>query len=219
MYYLSRVQIDVNNRQKTKSLTHLGAFHNWVEQSFPDELEAGERSRHLWRIDTLAGKKYLLILSPDKPDIQHLLKYGVLGTAEIKSYDNFLAHIQEGQIMRFRLTANPTHSVTKPGEKKKRVFPHITVAQQQKWLEDRAEKSGFKLLDSTSTEAEKSFDIVNRSWQLLRRENGHRVRLSSVTFEGLLQVEDVTRFRQVLVNGIGREKAFGMGLMTVIPEG
>ena len=121
--------------------------------------------------------------------------------------------------MRFRLTANPTHSVTKPGEKKKQVFPHITVAQQQKWLEDRAEKSGFKLLDSTSTEAEKSFDIVNRSWQLLRRENGHRVRLSSVTFEGLLQVEDVTRFRQVLVNGIGREKAFGMGLMTVIPEG
>lgn len=32
--YLSRVEIDVKNRYKTKELTHLGAFHNWVEQSF-----------------------------------------------------------------------------------------------------------------------------------------------------------------------------------------
>lgn len=35
--YLSRVEIDDNNRQKIKNLTHLGAYHNWVESSFPRE--------------------------------------------------------------------------------------------------------------------------------------------------------------------------------------
>ena len=35
--YISRVEIDLNNRQKIRDLTHLGAYHNWVEQSFPDE--------------------------------------------------------------------------------------------------------------------------------------------------------------------------------------
>ena len=43
--YLSRVEIDRNNRQKIKDLTHLGAYHNWVEQSFPDELKQELRTR------------------------------------------------------------------------------------------------------------------------------------------------------------------------------
>ena len=35
--YLSRVEVDYLNRQKTKDLSHLGAYHNWVEQSFPGD--------------------------------------------------------------------------------------------------------------------------------------------------------------------------------------
>ena len=53
---------------------------------------------------------------------------------------------------------------------------------------------------------------------MLHRKVGRGVRLSRVTFEGLLRVEDVAEFKQTLINGLGREKAFGMGLMTVIPE-
>lgn len=223
MYYLSRVQVDVNNRYKTKDLTHLGAFHNWVEQSFPDEIATGERHRHLWRLDVLAGKTYLLILSESKPDSDLLERYGVPGTAITKSYDKFLDRIQEGQLMQFRLTANPTHTVTRPGEKQGRVMPHITVEQQRKWLMDRADKLGFQLIKQESSDdpelsVTQAFDIVNRDWPTLHRKVGRGVRLSRVTFEGLLRVSDVVAFRQTLVTGIGREKAFGMGLMTVIPE-
>ncbi|WP_338208585.1 type I-E CRISPR-associated protein Cas6/Cse3/CasE [Lactiplantibacillus paraxiangfangensis] len=223
MYYLSRVQVDVNNRYKTKDLTHLGAFHNWVEQSFPDEIATGERHRHLWRLDVLAGKTYLLILSESKPDSDLLERYGVPGTAITKSYDKFLDRIQDGQLMQFRLTANPTHTVTRPGEKQGRVMPHITVERQCKWLMDRADKLGFQLIKQVSADepelsATPAFDIVNRDWPTLHRKVGRGVRLSRVTFEGLLRVSDVVAFRQTLVTGIGREKAFGMGLMTVIPE-
>lgn len=218
MYYLSRVQVDINNRYKTKDLTHLGAFHNWVEQSFPDEIATGQRHRHLWRLDVLSGKEYLLVLSESKPDLDLLERYGVPETATTKSYDNFLAQIQDGQVMRFRLTANPTHTVTRPGEKQGRVMPHITVNQQRQWLMDRAEKLGFQLLDQ-KTPATLSFDIVNRDWPTLHRKAGRGVRLSRVTFEGVLRVNDAQTFHQTLVTGIGREKAFGMGLITVIPEG
>ena len=53
--YISRVEIDSENRRKIKDLTHLGAFHNWVEQSFPDEFDKEIRSRKLWRIDTFTS--------------------------------------------------------------------------------------------------------------------------------------------------------------------
>lgn len=63
MMYLSRVEIDSQNRRKTKDLTHVGAYHNWVEQSFPAEQVESIRSRKLWRIDSIQGKQYLLLVS------------------------------------------------------------------------------------------------------------------------------------------------------------
>lgn len=223
MYYLSRVEIDSNDRAKTRELTHLGAYHNWVEQSFPSEIQAGERQRHLWRIDQLDGKRYLLVLSEEKPDAEKLATYGVAGTVMTKSYDGLLNSLQGGQVLQFRLTANPTHTITKPGDRQGRVVPHITIEQQRQWLLDRAEKSGFQLIQQTTVEDPDgeptwSFNIVGREWPVLHRKTGRGVRLSRVTFEGLLRISDIASFKETLTQGIGREKAFGMGLMTIIPE-
>lgn len=222
--FLSRVEKANNNRQQIKSLTHLGAYHDWVEQSFPEEMKQGERLRHLWRLDQIAGHEYLLILSQNKPDLQVLSRYGVPGTAMTKAYDQLLNQLQPDELMRFRLTANPSYAVSSTGKKRGRVYPHITVQQQRKWLIQRAEKAGFKLVSkelSGATDRDDlafDFDIVNREHPVLYRKSGREVRLSQVTFEGLLQIQDLTMFKQTLVYGLGREKAFGMGLMTVIPE-
>lgn len=221
--YLSRVQIDVNNRQKLKNLTHLGAFHDWVEHCFPDEITAHKHYRHLWRIDQLNSKRYLLLLSEKKPELTAFVKYGVPATAMIKDYEPFLDCIKEQQIMQFRLTANPTHAIKHSGCSQPRIVPHITVEQQRKWLITRAEKFGFQLVEKNPNSLfdiseMTAFDIVSRDWPILRH-GGRIVRLSRVTFEGLLQVKDSEKFRHALEMGIGREKAFGMGLMTVIPRG
>lgn len=209
--YLSRVEIDFDNRRKMKELTHLGAFHNWVEQSFPNEIAAGQRNRHLWRIDSLHHKQYLLILSDTKPDLTQLVEYGVPHTATTKVYDHFLEAIQSGQNMRFRLTANPTHAVPQSDRKRSRITPYLKVEQQRQWLLQRTHKLGFQIVHE-------DFDVVNKDWPRLQRKHGQGLRLLQVTYEGVLKVEDVQTFRQTLVKGIGREKAFGMGLMTVIPD-
>ena len=41
----------------------------------------------------------------------------------------------------------------------------------------------------------------------------------SVTFEGILTVTDAARFRETLTQGLGRGKAYGNGLMTVVGIG
>ncbi|KRL00522.1 type I-E CRISPR-associated protein Cas6/Cse3/CasE [Liquorilactobacillus capillatus] len=220
--YLARVEIATKNRQKIKDLTHLGAYHNWVEQSFPDEINLSERKRHLWRLDQLAGKNYLLVLSENRPDEEYLKKYGVSGTVKVKPYNQFLDAIRNGEVMQFRLTANPSYSVLQPGKKRGRVYPHVTVKQQRQWLKEKAKKAGFKLVQQRLLDSKDddglAFDIVSRDHPVLYREKGRAMRLSRVTFEGLLQVQDVTVFKETLTKGLGREKAFGMGLMTVITE-
>ena len=111
--YISRVEIDIENRIKIKNMSHVAAYHSWVEDSFPDEKNLESRTRKLWRIDKLNGKMYLLVVSQDKPDLTCLEKYGVEGTAASKSYDNFLNAIKNGESYRFRITLNPIISLSK----------------------------------------------------------------------------------------------------------
>ena len=208
--YLSRVEIDSQNRKKIKDLTHLGAYHNWVESSFPNECDGNIRSRKLWRIDMLKGKKYLLLVSEEKPDIECFEKYGVSGSGNTKSYDKFLEAIQEGLIYRFRVTLNPVKAISQGVGKRGRVVPEITADQQLRYLESRAARLGFELPAG-------QYQIVERGWESYKKQGQKLIRLSKATYEGILKVTDKVVFRSTLTEGIGKKKAYGFGLLTVVP--
>lgn len=208
--YLSRVEIDVLDRRKIRDLTHLGAYHNWVETSFPDEISQDIRSRKLWRIDKINDHLYLLVVSEGKPDLNALEKYGVPGSAETKCYDSFLDSICRDHLYRFRVTLNPVRAVSQGEGKRGRVMPEITAEQQLHFLESRAERLGFELIPE-------EYQIVERSWKPFRKKGQRIIQLSKTTYEGTLKVTDEELFYNTLTNGIGKKKAYGFGMMTVIP--
>lgn len=202
-YYLSQVQLDTHNRQKLSDLTHLGRYHGWIQSCFPQVPDGTPRPRNLWRIDHVHGRDYLLLMSPEKPDIRTLEKYGVHGTARTKTYDHFISNLATNGLYRFRLVANPVHCV---GDK---VYPHVTIDQQKQWLIDRQARNGFRLL---------SFDLTSRSYKpLIHEPRKTPIKLSQAAFEGVLQITDMNAFKSMLTQGIGHERAYGMGLMTVMP--
>lgn len=112
----------------------------------------------------------------------------------------------------FKLVANPTRSVAStPGERGK-VKAHCSLKYQEEWLLDRAQKHGFELLPE-------NFQIVERDWHIFRKgkEQGkNKVSIKGVTYEGILKVYDEEKFKELLVAGIGRGKAYGMGLLTIV---
>lgn len=212
MYFLTRFQLDFTKRSTMKALVSPNLFHGAVESAFP-----GERKRCLWRIDSLSGRNYLLLLSTEKPNLMHAVKqFGVEDNEplwETKEYTPLLDRIQNGTKWRFRLTANPTKSCKNSSEKEKRgtVYAHITPEYQKQWLLERSEKHGFTL-------EENSFSVVEHKWQKFFKgsERRHPVTLLSVTYEGYLTVKDAELFKNTLVNGLGRGKAYGMGMLTVV---
>lgn len=208
--YLSRVAVDSQNRRKIKDLSHLGAYHSWVENSFPREFQKNIRSRKLWRIDMIQGKEYLLIVSDEKPDLDCLEKYGIPGSAQTKRYDQYLDSIEEGKQYRFRVTLNPVVALSQGVGKRGRVVPEVTVDSQMQYLESRASKLGFELSPG-------QYQIVERGWEPLKKQGQKMIRLSKATFEGILRVKDKNIFCQTLRGGIGKKKAYGFGLLTVIP--
>lgn len=207
--YLSRMQLDVSQRKTMIALNSPNYFHGAVEDSFK-----GERKRNLWRIDKLNDKYYLMILSPDKPDLSQAVKdFGFPHNDpawETRDYDGLLKRITAGSVWHFRLTANPIISkLNKNG--RGMVYNHKTPAQQKKWLMDRSDPHGFKV-------TENSFDVVKNQWYQFkkRRDDSGIVSILGATFEGRLQVTDPEKFISSLNEGIGKEKAYGMGLLTIV---
>lgn len=208
--YLSQVEVDINNRYKIQDLTHLGAYHNWVEQSFPGEISVKERSRKLWRIDQLKDKLYLLVVSLEKPDLNLLETYGVKGSARTKEYDRFLNSLEVGTKARFKVVLNPVISKKQEGKARGRVLPYLSEEDQLNFLLNRAEKNGFLLNFE-------DFFITERSFEVLRKSHQKDLRLNKVTYEGILEICDINTFRKTLTEGFGKKKAYGFGMMTVIP--
>lgn len=184
-------------------------LHGAIERSF-----VGERKRRLWRIDWLNNRCYVLILSGETPDFSALLKqYGDISqppTWETRDLTPLLAGFTDGQIWRFRLKANPVHSVIPEGTLAKRgkVLAHVTLAQQKQWLLARALSLGFAL-------TEDGFDIVHTQWYSFGKGGGRKVTLHTASFEGVLRITDTQRFQETILSGIGRAKAYGCGLLTV----
>ena len=208
--YLSRTELDPTRRSTMIALTSPQKFHGAVENSF-----SGERRRRLWRLDSLNGKLYLLLLSEELPDLTGLCaQFGTGAAPETRRYEPLLERVTPGSCWQFRLTANPTKSCkdTQNPAARGTVAAHCTTQYQKQWLLERAAKRGFAL-------REEGFTVTRVQWQHFAKHGTRPVTLLAVTYEGVLQVTDAEQFRALLCQGMGRGKAYGLGLMTVMRAG
>lgn len=210
--YISRLRLDPQNRQTMRAMAEPKLFHGAIERGF-----TGPRQRNLWRVDRLGEAYYLLVVSPDKPDFSAAAaQFGYPGAEdawETKDYMPLLNRVENGSRWHFRLTANPVrHSAgnAQAGARGK-VLAHVTPEQQQRWLMEKAPAYGFSLVED-------AFLAVNSRWIRFCKPGiaSHTVSLQAATFEGTLTVTDAERFRQTLTAGIGRGKAYGLGLLTIV---
>ena len=211
--YLSRIKLDTSRTETMKALAAPNLFHGAIESADPKKYEDDSpRSRKLWRLDTLYSDQYLLILSEDRLDLKSVAEqFGYDSSFESKLYDTLLARITNGSRWHFCLKANPTICHKNNKNDRGKVLAHITTEYQGEWLKRQAEKHGFALNDG-------EWLVTGSRWYIFKK-NRHKkdsVRMLAATYEGFLTVTDADAFRSALIKGIGREKAYGMGLLTVM---
>lgn len=221
--YLSKVELDPRRRLARKFLGSPQAMHAVVAKATEGTTQ-GSEGRVLWRVDRTHLSTSLYILSPQVPNCSQIeQEAGVVGSvARTLDYRPFLDKLENGQEWAFRLTANPARAVAQGTGKRGKIAGHVTVAQQQEWLTSRAQRNGFVLLSVPGVEPDSNdaaVSVVNREKPVFRRtrQDGGKdiVTINKTVFEGSLQITDVDAFKRVLVNGLGRSKAYGCGLLTL----
>ena len=239
MAYLSRIPINPMRRRSQELLASPQRIHAEVLGSLPMQ-PVNERT--LWRRESVVDqggavrRVELLVLTETQPSWAEVVQeFGWPQTSEgqavVRDYEPVLAHVQLGRELAFRVTANPssvTHEPQKasPGQAKQLAvgrgvrIGHQTVGHQLAWFLARA-------AGDATTWGFTVGDLENPAVQLVSREKlaflkpggGPKVTLETATFEGVLRITDTARFREVLVAGMGRGKAYGCGLLTVSRPG
>ncbi|MFI7081275.1 type I-E CRISPR-associated protein Cas6/Cse3/CasE [Micromonospora sp. NPDC049903] len=196
--------------------------------------------RVLWRLETPHRHQHaLLVLTQSIPSWEHLIEQAGWPSADepqalTRSYEPLLAQLQRGRRFAFRLKANPTISTKKPtapskaqtlhlaGERPRGVrVAHRKLADQMTWLVDKLARSGCTiptdLVNDNEVPAVRASDRQPLRFRKHGAKEGTQVILESVTFDGILHIDDTEQARQALLGGIGTGKAYGFGLLTLAP--
>lgn len=240
--YITRFPINLTRRETHGMLASPYRMHAAITGSFPMDVSTDE-GRVLWRVDRNPNNSAnLYIVSPEQPSLVGLDEQIGWPDQEpmwkTKSYDGFLQGISNGQTYTFRLVANAVVSRTgvvgASGRSKR--LPHVSVLQKASWLigadayedsgieapeflarqrESRAERNGFSVSrDATSGLRQLVVsECVDHTFRQGRA--GHRIRLSTVRYDGILTVTDADRLCHALTHGMGHGKGFGCGLLTL----
>lgn len=211
--YLSRLILNPRNRRVQREVAEPYQMHRSIMHAFPDSLGEGTE-RVLFRLETTrTGALTLLVQSLALPDWSwlaepeargYLLPVGEPNPA-VKSFDLNLA---PGQVLAFRLRANPTVKRRFDEETHKRVGLY-REEEQVEWLKRKGERGGFRVLSVRTSNQ----DSING--YIRHDEERHKLKLLAVQFDGLLQVTDPDRLREAVRQGVGSGKGLGFGLLSL----
>jgi CRISPR system Cascade subunit CasE len=191
-----------------------GAAHSLVWALFADDRD--RRRDFLWR-EMRPGE--FLILAARPP----LDPHGLFAL----EYKPFAPVLHSGQRLRFNLCANPVVSISKKaGERGKRhdVVMHalLKLAKSERAVErgGKIREAGTAWLSRKGAAAGFSIDpdqlYIDRYEKFrIPREDARSLAFSTLTFEGILTVDDPVRFLASLRTGFGAAKAYGCGLMLI----
>jgi CRISPR system Cascade subunit CasE len=217
--FLTKLTINVSSREFRRDFANIHDMHRTVMSAFPHPDDTPARQAHsvLWRLDTSHTGYVQHIQSRTKPDWTNLSPRHLMQPAEIRSLQPVLDAIRPGRKFAFRLLANATQDTRPARTKGARVrVAHRSPDDQIAWLIRKGERHGFII----PTARNGTPDVAPSP---IPRVTGHKksvgmITIDAVRFDGHLVVTDFDAFTDAVINGIGRAKAYGCGLLSLAPH-
>jgi CRISPR system Cascade subunit CasE len=181
-------------------------LHRFLYAGFPNK-ETAVDARVLFRYDEGAdGIGCLVVQSLSKPDYSAFARKlqqdgcSIIGPNEVP-----VACVAPGSTWVFRVLARPTKRLGSGPDKGKRRALR-TELEQLAWLHRKASETGFRVERALATTVK---------WMDDKPLHSHPHPLHAVLFDGYLTVEDPELVRSALVLGIGTQKGYGFGLLSL----
>lgn len=202
--YLTSIKLNNSLSATRKIVRNLEPLHAVVEKTLPNDT-----GRVLWRLDKNYEGYILYIASdmiPDATAIAESYGYPRLpydDTVKTVDMTRFLDGLSRENKYGFRVAVNPVSTNGRSGRKTV-MFGHNAEA----WLNKRMEANGFHV---------EAMRQVDESHRMLRKESSQPTNKIIGTFDGVLTIVDTQKAREAIESGVGGMKAYGCGLITLVP--
>lgn len=220
--WLLRLLLDPGNRHVQRDLLDASALHRRVMSLVPDGLGETPRARAgaLFRLETDGvGYPVLLVQSLLAPELDRL-PTGYSRSSTVKSMSPMFGAMRPGLAVRYRLLANTVRRCgpNSTAGKWKQVIP-LDSEEAKQWWATHAEAAGLKL---HTLLASNSDSLTSRHHPKVTPAEGkaapRRIPRAATLFEGSASVRDPEALRQSLIQGVGRSKSYGCGLLSLAPD-
>ena len=192
--FLSRMALDMSHEDTQSVVRSFLLQKEMVYSAFPPA-----PGRILWRIDSLEGRLWIVILSRLRPDLtffhQQCGFQGVFPSWDILDYDDILDHLDLRKTQHFEICACPFPFVSTPRNEYQDI-QHI-----RSWFENTGKTSGYELASIRSITS--CWKVVNGKYTLF------------AWLDGQLWITDNDLFSSACFSGIGENLDFGAGLLTI----
>ncbi|MFE7927574.1 type I-E CRISPR-associated protein Cas6/Cse3/CasE [Streptomyces sp. NPDC057456] len=206
---LARIRLNPHHRAVHRDLRDATQMHRTVMRMVPDNLGDSPRLQAglLYRLEETDTSSTLLVQAAQLDPA--LLPAGY-GHAEIKNLAPMFSALRKGLAVRYRIVLNPAKRERLPLDQKNkrgRVVP-LSGADADQWWLRRAADAGLHLHVLTPT----NLPPIRPQGQ-----QASPMRHSLLRYDGTATVTDPDALAQAALNGIGRGKPYGAGLLSLAP--
>lgn len=206
---LARIRLNPHSRAVQRDLRDATQLHKTLMRLVPDNLGNTPRQDAglLYRLDEDQHASILLVqatspLTPDRLPSHY-------GQIEVKDLAAMFTALRKDLAVRYRIVVNPSKRERLPQEGKKqlgKVIP-LSGADAEQWWARRADGSGLHLhtVQGTSLRAARAHSSTSA------------MRHNLIRYEGTATITDPQALTTALLDGIGRGKSYGAGLLTLAP--
>ena len=192
--FLSRMALDIGQEDTQNLVRSPTLQREMVYSAFPSS-----SGLVLWRMDSIEGRMWIVILSPIRPDLRYFHQQcgyqGVFPSWDITDYDDILDNLDLRNTLNFEVCFCPFSSVRMPRD----YLQDMNYI--RSWLESQEKHGGFDISNILSITS--CWKMVDSKYTLY------------AWIEGKLWITDLPLFRSFCSGGIGENLDTGAGLMTV----
>lgn len=189
------VPLNLRNPQVKKDLSDVHEAHRTVQSLVPS---ARSEAGLLWALDH--ESKSLVIQSVEPLDLSRLPEAYTRSDPVVRD----MATVSAGDVIVVRAWLNPTRSLPAHGGRGKKVFVADSAARAE-WIARRFDGA-----------AEVLRVVEGQQARLGGSRGGDRLALTAVDFIVTVRVLDPALFERLRVDGVGRGKAYGCGLLRIL---
>ncbi|MFE6446371.1 type I-E CRISPR-associated protein Cas6/Cse3/CasE [Nocardiopsis dassonvillei] len=222
MTWLTKITPDLSSRRARAAFANAGELHRLLIDLVSPQLGEGrmpsprQHTGLLFRVDEGRTGPVLLVQSHNRLDLTQISDG--IGEAAQRDLSPFLNGLEKGKEVRYRLAATPCKRLGKSEKNAERLGdrarPGVNAytrplygADADQWWRDRAGRHGLDLRDVLSTGLSPALDRG--------RSGKRRVRLHMTRFDGYAVINDPEAVRKAVVEGVGRGKSFGCGMLSL----